>query len=80
MRYMGDTTIFSAVLSGPLDPTAKAALLANAATLPDERAQDLIDAADATPLGKRSKWMRVGYGAAAGLLAGLVIARLKRKR
>lgn len=78
MRYMGDAA--AGLLTTPLDPTSKAVLLANAATLPDERARDLLEISDATPLGKRAAWVRVGLGAAGGLLAGLVLARLRKKR
>lgn len=64
---------------GPIDPTVKAQLMAEATTLPDSEAQDILDIGDATPLGHRSMLIRYGIGAGAGLIIGFVIAKLLRK-
>lgn len=78
MRYMGDpTTDFAAAMS----QATKDSLLAYARTMPDDRAADLQDVCDATAYGGRTKWIRMGLGAAAGLAAGVVLGRaLKRRR
>jgi hypothetical protein len=65
---------------GPLDPAAKAAFLAMAPNVPDDQAQDLLDFVDATDLGKKQKLMRIGMGAAGGLLVGAVLAMVLKKK
>jgi hypothetical protein len=63
----------------PLDPAAKAQLLALAPQIPDAQAQDMQDFVDATNLGKRTKLMRIGLGLGVGLAAGLLIGKLAFK-
>lgn len=60
----------------PLDPALKAQLLAAAPNIPQAQAQDLFDVADATTVGQSTKWMRIGLGAAGGLVLGLVAGKL----
>lgn len=63
----------------PMDPTLKAQMIAQAPNLPDAQAQDLFDVADATTVGQREKWMRIGLGAAGGILLGVVGAVLIKR-
>lgn len=65
---------------GPLDPQTKGALLALAPNVPDAQAQDLLDFVDATPLGKNQRMMRIGGGALAGLVLGVVACKLLSKK
>lgn len=77
---MGDATD-PLLTGGALDPTIKAQLIVQAGTVPDAKAQDICDIADATPLGKNLKLKRIGGGAAAGLVVGAVLVfALKKKR
>lgn len=62
-----------------MDPTLKAQMIAQAPNLPDNQAQDLFDVADATTVGQREKWMRLGIGAAGGILLGVVGAVLIKR-
>lgn len=78
MRYMGD--VLTDALNGPMDPSVKAAFLAQAPTFSDARAKDILEVVDASPYGKRQKLVRIGAGAAAGLLVGLALAKLTRTR
>ncbi|HVH45008.1 MAG TPA: hypothetical protein VM925_21795 [Labilithrix sp.] len=65
--------------SAALDPTVKANLMPYAKTMPDDRARDLLDLSDATPYGTRQRFVRMGIGAAAGLVLGLVLGRASKR-
>lgn len=81
MRYMGDPLTDLLNVSIPvLDPTAKAAAVAKAGQVDDAHAQDMLDVVDATPLGKKTKYMRIGLGAAAGLVVGFLVAKKTKRR
>jgi hypothetical protein len=81
MRYMGDptseiqTSFFQPGSSG-LDAAARAQLLALAPSLPEDRAEFLAELNDATPYGKRQRWIRMGIGAACGVVLGLALGRV----
>jgi ElaB/YqjD/DUF883 family membrane-anchored ribosome-binding protein len=79
MRYMGyPLELENAMTVGPMDPTLKAQMLAQMPGLSDEKGHDMLDLADATNYGKRQRWIRIGGGAAAGLVLGLLLASLRR--
>lgn len=84
MRYMGDWAddlgLQVAMTPMALDPTVKANMMAQAKTLPDDKAHDLLDIADETPYGHRQKMIRMAEGAAAGVILGLIIAALRWKK
>lgn len=60
------------------DPTARAALIAQGAALPDDKAELLLEVTDASAYGHKQKLMRFGLGAAAGLVLGYGVARLMK--
>lgn len=62
-----------------LDAQTKAVLLALAPQMPDGNAEDLQDILDATPYGKRQRWIRYGVGAVAGFVVGVTVAKAVRK-
>lgn len=88
MRYLGSPTMGqsppgSAIplppqlgTGQPLDPLVKAQLLALAPGVPDAQASDLLDFVDATHLGKQQKFMRIGIGAAGGLVLGFALCKI----
>ncbi len=87
MRFMGENTSpfpfpLPSALPGftKMDPAVKAAMLVQAATAPDYIAEDLADIADATPYGKQQRYVRMGLGAALGLVVGVVACRVLKKK
>lgn len=80
MRYLGDPTLINTLTPNPLDPAIKAQMLALAVNLPDDKARDLLDLADATPYGGRQRWIRMGIGAGVGLAVGVVLGRALGRR
>jgi len=57
---------------------ARDALIAQASTLSDDRAEVLVACADATAYGTRVKWTRYAGGAVVGgLVAGLAVYLMK---
>lgn len=60
----------------PLDPAAKAKILAEMPFVSDPVGQDLLDLSDATPNGQRARMVRIGLGAALGAVAGYLVCRV----
>ena len=75
---MADPLSFENVgLALPPGP-ARAALVAQAAELPDDKAEVLVECADATAYGRRVRLLRIGGGFALGaVVAGLGVHFLK---
>lgn len=63
-----------------LTPDLKAQLLAQAPSVPDTQAKDMLEVVDATPYGHKQMLTRYGIGAGVGLLAGFVASKLFGKR
>lgn len=64
---IGDPTLVSLDTT---DPTARAALIAQAAALPPDKAALLVECADATSVGRSEKLMRTAIASGLGLLVG----------
>lgn len=74
---MGEPTILDNV-SLAVSGAAREQLLAQAAQLPDDRAEVLVAAADASAYGTRVKWTRYASGVVVGaLVAGVAVYALK---
>lgn len=80
MRYMGDAVPDApstpGLFASGLTPEAKRQLLAVATQMTPEQGRDLCDLCDATSAGHSQKMIRFGLGAAAGVLAGYLLARV----
>lgn len=81
MRYMGAAADMALTGSGEaLDPAFKQRMMIEASAMPDARAKDLLDIAENSPYGKRTKYLRLLEGAAVGAIAGYLLLRMARRR
>jgi ElaB/YqjD/DUF883 family membrane-anchored ribosome-binding protein len=74
MRYMGDVSLAT------MDQATKSQLLALAPMMTDGQAQDIAEIVEATNYGKNQRWLRLGIGAAFGLVLGVVGSRVLGKK
>jgi hypothetical protein len=75
---MGD--VADTVLSLGWSAERRAELMLLAPQLTERQASDVVEFADATGVGMRRGWIRLGIGAAAGIVAALVVGYVVRGR
>jgi hypothetical protein len=67
--HLGEPTLDPISLA-TTDPAARAALIAQAAALPDDKAELLVECAEASAYGRTHRMKLLAFGSLAGLVVG----------